>query len=97
MFESTSTPVVGECQSAEGLIGAGRSTVRITACEDLELEPTEQRYDLAFAVRVGALDGRHPDAGARAMDRIARALVPGGRLFVDGGDPLRELHLSNLP
>jgi hypothetical protein len=30
------------------------------------------------------------------MDRIAGALVPGGRLFIDGGDPLREISISNL-
>ena len=25
------------------------------------------------------------------MERIKAALAPGGRVFVDGGDPLREL------
>jgi hypothetical protein len=82
--------------SAGDLIDAGLLSVRVGAIEDLVLEPDEQRYDLAFAVRVGALDGRHRDAGVRAMDRIAGALVPGGRLFIDGGDPLREISISNL-
>jgi hypothetical protein len=36
------------------------------------------------------LDGRHSEAGA---PRIAAALRPGGRLFIGGGDPLRELVL----
>jgi hypothetical protein len=40
---------------------------------------------------VGALDGRHPQAGRQAMERIKNALAPGGRVFVDGGNPLREL------
>jgi hypothetical protein len=31
-----------------------------------------------FAVRVGALDGRHPEAGQRPLERIAAALAPGG-------------------
>jgi SAM-dependent methyltransferase len=79
--------------SASDLIASGRLSVRDVACEDLELEPGEARYDLVFAVRVGALDGRHPDAGARALARLAHAVVPGGRLFVDGGDPLREIAL----
>ena len=48
-------------------------------------------YDIVFAVRVGALDGRHPEAGARALERIAQATTADARLFVDGGDPLREL------
>jgi hypothetical protein len=35
--------------------------------------------------------GGAPGAAARA--RIAAALTPAGRLFVDGGDPLREVDL----
>jgi SAM-dependent methyltransferase len=77
--------------SAGDLISAGRLTARQVAAEQLRLDPGEQRYDIAFAVRVGALDGRHPDAGALALERLGHALVPGGRLFVDGGDPLREM------
>jgi hypothetical protein len=44
-------------------------------------------------VRVGALDGRHPNAGGRTLERIARATTPHARLFVDGGDPLREVDI----
>jgi precorrin-6B methylase 2 len=79
--------------SASDLIDSGLLSVRGVACEDLVLNPGEAPYDLVFAVRVGALDGRHPEAGARALERLARAVVPGGRLFVDGGDPLREVAL----
>ena len=43
-------------------IAAGRMSVRQVAAEDLELEPGEAPYDLAYAVRVGALYGRHPRA-----------------------------------
>jgi predicted O-methyltransferase YrrM len=73
------------------LIASGRMTVRHVAAEDLTLEAGEQPYDLVFAVRVGALDGRHPNAGERALRRIALATTKDARLFVDGGDPLREL------
>jgi hypothetical protein len=45
-------------------------------------------------VRVGALDGRHPELEVRALARVARALVPSGRLYVDGGNPLRERTLG---
>lgn len=74
-------------------IAAGRMSVRQVAAEEFALEPGEDSFDLAFAVRVGALDGRHPEAGRRALERIAAALTPGGRLFVDGGRPLREVSL----
>lgn len=78
-------------ESAAGLIATGRLTVRQVAAEDLELEPGEDRYDIAFAVRVGAFDGRHPRAGSLALARLGRVLVPDGRLFIDGGDPLRKV------
>ena len=72
-------------------IASGRLSVRHVAAEDFVLEPGEQPYDLVFAVRVGALDGRHPALGVRVMERLARATRPGARLFIDGGNPLREL------
>ncbi|MER9360076.1 hypothetical protein NKI70_10895 [Mesorhizobium sp. M0500] len=46
---------------------------------------------LPLPVRVGALDGRHPEAGKIALRRLKAALTAQGRLFIDGGDPLREI------
>src|SRR5687768_18606888 len=43
-------------------IAAGRLRLRRVAAEDFVLAPGEAPYDLAFAVRVGALDGRYPEA-----------------------------------
>ncbi len=65
--------------------------VRHVAAEDFALQPDDEPFDVVFAVRVGALDGRHPEAGQQVMQRIAAATMPGARLFVDGGNPLREL------
>lgn len=79
--------------SSAGEIASGRMSVRRAAIEDFTPEPDEGPFDLVFAVRVGALDGRHPEAGRKAMERIAAVLVPGGRFFIDGGDPLREMSL----
>lgn len=75
-------------------IGAGRLSLRQAKAEDFVLEPGEAPYDIAVAVRVGALDGRHPAAGVLARQRIKAALRPGGRLLIDGGDPLREVALD---
>jgi hypothetical protein len=66
-------------------------SVRQVAIEDLVLRPDEEPYDIVLAVRVGALDGRHPKAGERALQRIAAATTVGARVFIDGDDPLREL------
>ena len=52
-------------RAAAAEISAGRLSVRCVAAEDFELEPGERPYDLAFAVRVGALDGRHPRPASR--------------------------------
>lgn len=82
-------------RSGADLISSGRLRLCTVAVEDLELPADEPPYDLAFAVRVGALDGRHPDLEARAIGRIRSALTPGGRLFIDGGDPLREIDLGS--
>ena len=69
--------------SAE-VIADGRMSLRRVTAEDFVPEPGEGPFDLVFAVRVGALDGRHPAAGRKALARIAAALAPGGRLIVDG-------------
>jgi cyclopropane fatty-acyl-phospholipid synthase-like methyltransferase len=76
-------------------IAAGRMSVRHMAIEDFALEPGEPLFDIAFAVRVGALDGRHPAVGEKAIERIAAALTSGGRLFIDGGQPLQQLPLPD--
>jgi len=82
-------------RNAAAEIAAGFLSVRHVAVEDFELLPGEPRCDLAFAIRVGALDGRHPEAGVRARQRIAAALTPTGKLFIDGGDPLRSVELGD--
>jgi cyclopropane fatty-acyl-phospholipid synthase-like methyltransferase len=76
-------------------IESGRLSLRQVAAEDFELEPGEMPYDIVVAVRVGALDGRHPEVGRRAKRRIAAALTPEGQLFIDGGDPLRKLSVND--
>ncbi len=72
-------------------IEAGVLSFRRVSVEDFVLEQDEAPFDLAFAVRVGALDGRHPRAGQQALVRLRAALAPTGRLLIDGGDPLREV------
>jgi SAM-dependent methyltransferase len=89
--DRSATAIAQASRACAAEIAAGRLSLRCAAVEDLVLEPGEAPFDLAFAARVGVLDGRHPDAGARA--RIAAALTPTGRLFVDG----REVPLPSGP
>jgi cyclopropane fatty-acyl-phospholipid synthase-like methyltransferase len=87
-----SASAVAQAQAgAADEIAAGRMSVRQAVVEDFVLQADEEPYDIVFAIRVGALDGRHPEAGERALRRIASATTTGARLFIDGGDPLREL------
>lgn len=67
---------------------------RRASADAFSLAPGEEPYDLAVAIRVGALDGRHPDKEQRSLAAIRAALKPGGSLYIDGGDPLRELGLT---
>lgn len=80
---------------SEAELASGNLGFRQVSIEDFELEKDEEPYDIAFAVRVGALDGRHPEAGRIAMQRIRSALVQEGHLYIDGGDPIREIPLDN--
>jgi cyclopropane fatty-acyl-phospholipid synthase-like methyltransferase len=83
-IDRSATAVAQATACAADLIADGRLRVRQAAAEDFVAEPGEGPFDLVFAVRVGALDGRHPAAGQKAFARIAATLAPCGRLFVDG-------------
>ncbi|MET0241849.1 MAG: class I SAM-dependent methyltransferase [Flavitalea sp.] len=50
--------------------------------ENFALRPNEKPYDFAFAARVGALDGRHPEIEKSARAAIKKALKKNGKLFV---------------
>ncbi|GAA4606447.1 class I SAM-dependent methyltransferase [Actinoplanes octamycinicus] len=90
-IDRSAAAVAQAVAGAPEAIAAGRLSVRRVAAEDFALEPGEQPFDLVFAIRVGGLDGRHPETGRRILQRLAAATTPDARLFIDGGDPLREL------
>jgi SAM-dependent methyltransferase len=76
-------------------IESGRLAFRQVAAESFQLENDEALFDIALAVRVGALDGRHPEIEKHAFTHIAKALKKGGKLFIDGGYPLKEISLQD--
>jgi ubiquinone/menaquinone biosynthesis C-methylase UbiE len=75
-------------------IDRGVLSVQRAEVESFALPAGTEKFDLAFACRVGALDGRHPRLHVPALASIARALTSRGRLFVDTGDPLVEVPLA---
>ena len=75
-------------------IKTGALQFRQIAIEKFELEAKEKPFDFAVAIRVGALDWRHPEIEKQALTKIARALTKKGKLFIDGGNPLKEIPLD---
>ena len=61
--------------------------------EEFKLQKNEELYDIAFAIRVGSLDGRHPEIEEAAIQNIKKALKRNGKLFIDGGNPIKQLNL----
>lgn len=80
-------------QAAERASEDRTPAFRICAVEDFELQDGEQPFDLVVAIRVGALDGRHPELERAALARLAAASAPGGSLWIDRGDPLTAIPL----
>ncbi|MFC6656917.1 class I SAM-dependent methyltransferase [Roseibium salinum] len=66
----------------------GRLQFRNIAVENFELPPGEEPFDIAFAMRVGALDGRHAEL-EQARARLKAALKPEGLLIIDSREPVR--------
>lgn len=65
-------------------IKTGKLSFRQSPIEKFELTQGEKKFDIAVAVRVGALDGRHPEIEAEALKQIAKALKKNGKLYIDG-------------
>lgn len=78
-------------------MATGRLEFRQVAVEDFTLMPGEGPFDLAFAMRVGALDGRHPELERQAMARLKAALTPDGLLCIDDRQPIRGGDIAELP
>ena len=77
-------------------IESGRLSYKHVAIENFNLEKNEQPFDMAIAVRVGALDGRHPEIEKQSLQKIAGALTKNGKLFIDGEDPIKEIALDKF-
>lgn len=81
-IDRSTTAITTARAAARDALAAGSLEFRCVAVEDFRLLEDEAPYDIAFAVRVGALDGRHPELFDRAVGAVRSALVPSGDLFV---------------
>ncbi|SMQ86077.1 Methyltransferase domain-containing protein [Devosia lucknowensis] len=77
-------------------LATGRLEFRQSAIEDFVLAPGEAHFDFAFAMRVGSLDGRHPELASQAIERLRAALKPDALVFVDDRAPLSIRDISRF-
>lgn len=82
-------------KSSQKEISAGKLSFQQIAIEDFDIKAGDEKFDLIFAIRVGALDGRHPEKGKLALRNINKALKPDGQLFVDGICQCSTYHPTN--
>lgn len=79
--------------AAESVSDHGSLDFRVGTVEQFRLRRGEAPFDLVVAIRVGALDGRHPELEAAALASLAAATVPGASVYIDRGDPLEAVPL----
>ena len=79
--------------AAESASDHGSLDFRVSSAEEFRLRRDERPFDLVVAIRVGALDGRHPELEAAAMAHLAAATAPGASVYIDRGDPLEAVAL----
>lgn len=82
-------------KGSQAEIRRGALSFRQSKIENFELSIAEKPFDIAFAIRVGALDGRHPKIEKQALLQISKALKKNGKLFIDGGNPLKKISLRS--
>ncbi|MBL7768724.1 MAG: class I SAM-dependent methyltransferase [Flavipsychrobacter sp.] len=75
-------------------IQSGKLAFKKIAIENFKHHANKPLFDLAVAIRVGALDGRHPELAQKAFTNIASLLKKNGRLFIDGPDIIQEINLT---
>lgn len=85
-IDRSATAIDQAVRGSTAEIAAGRLEFRCSSIEGFALDPGEARFDLAYAHRVGALDGRHD--GRRALSVLKQVLKPGGLLIIDDRPPI---------
>jgi cyclopropane fatty-acyl-phospholipid synthase-like methyltransferase len=88
-IDRSSKAIAQARENSKAEIASGVLSFRTESIENFELQKGEEPFDLAFAVRVGALDGRHPEIEQLAIEKIRKALKRDGKFYIDGGNPLK--------
>ena len=89
-----SEKAIKQCiENSKDEIKSGKLEFQKIAIEEFSYKETDF-FDFAFAIRVGALDGRHPELEKQAKKNIKYALKSNGKLFIDISDnSIKEIDL----
>lgn len=91
-IDRSATAIAQAIRGSGPEIASGRLQFRVLSIEDFALQDGEPRFDLAYAQRVGVLDGRHD--GTRARQVLRQVLKPDGLLVIDDLPPIRAEDLE---
>lgn len=94
-IDRSSKVIMQAIENNKAEIASGVLSFRTESIEYFELQEGEEQFDLAFAVRVGAMDGRHPEIEQQAIEKIRKALKQNGKLYIHGRDPLKQLAIRD--
>lgn len=94
VLDRSVTGIEATRRSCPDEIAAGTLSTLCAPVEDFTIPDDVAPFDVAFACRVGALDGRHPHLLEAAVANVGRVLTRDGVLLVDTGDPLRQVPLA---
>lgn len=92
-IDRSRTAIAQARAACSDLLSAKKMGLRCVAIEDFTLAENEPPYDLALAVRVGVLDGRHPEKQERALERIRHALTARATLWLGDGPDIHRFRL----
>lgn len=74
-------------------IKSGRLLFKQIAIEEF-VDVDGNTFDMVIAIRVGALDGRHPELELKALTNISHALKENGKFYIDNEHSIiKEINL----
>jgi cyclopropane fatty-acyl-phospholipid synthase-like methyltransferase len=90
-IDRSAKAIAQACKASPAEMASGRLSFLTSAIETFEAPAAAEKFDIVFAVRVGALDGRHPEKEKAALEKIAASLKKKGRLFIEQDGILKEI------
>lgn len=89
-----SEKAISQCvKNSQKEIANGKIHFHKADIENFSLPNKTDLFDLAIAVRVGAVDGRHPEIEKQALQNIKKALKINGKFYIDSENTVKQINL----